>query len=292
MKETYQYLPARLAERLRGAFIEARRPVSGLRQSQHHSDILGASVEFAEYRDYYPGAPLNRIDWAVYGRTDRLVLRQAYQEVSARCTVLLDISRSMDYADSGPLRKLEYAKYLAAGMLFVMVNQGDGAGLSTFDHRLRDRFTMVNSAVGLRPALQHLETVTPGPAGDIEATLHELGRTLDRKSFVVVISDLLQDAARILRGLHHLHHKGMDVTVFHIMDPSEVTLPMQGLTELTDMESGKRMTIDLDAIRDRYVQAVNAHIARLQRQCLNLRMDYHFADTRTPVHELILRRSG
>ncbi len=265
--------------------------MSGMRQSQHHSDVLGASVEFAEYRDYYSGDPLNRIDWAVYARTDRLVIRQAYKEVSARCTIMLDISRSMDYGYGGPMHKIEYAKYLAAGMMFAMVNQGDAAGLSTFDHRIRDQFEMINSAMGLRPALRHLETLIPGQSGDIESALHELGKSLTRKSFVVLISDLLQDASRILRGLHHLYHKGMDVTVFHIMDPAEVTLPMQGLTELTDMESGKRMTVNLDEIRDRYVMAVNAHIAQLQRQCLNLRMDYHFADTRTPIHELILRRS-
>ncbi len=266
--------------------------MSGMRQSQHHSDILGASVEFAEYRDYYPGDSLKRIDWAVYARTDRLMVRQAYKEVSARCTIMLDISRSMDYEYGGPMRKLEYAKYLAAGMMFAMVNQGDAAGLATFDRHIRDRFKVVNSAEGLRPALLGLETIKPGEAGDIESALHELGHSLTRKTFVIVVSDLLQDASRILRGLHHLHHKGMDVTVFHVMDPSEVTLPMQGLTEMTDMESGKRMTINLDEIRDRYVKAVNEHITRLQRQCLNLRMDYHFADTRTPIHELILRRSG
>lgn len=266
--------------------------MAGMRQSQHHSDSLGASVEFAEYRDYHPGDPINRLDWAVYARTDRLMIRQAYKEVNAQCLVMLDISRSMDYQYDGPLSKLDYAKYLAAGMMFAMVKQGDSAGLITFDRQIRDRFAPTDNATGLKPALNHLESLETGGTGDIETVLHGLEGMIQNRSFVVLISDMLQDSSRILKGLHHLRHNGMDVTVFHVIDPSELTLPMKGLTELTDMESGKKMTVNLDEIRDRYIKEVNSHIERLQKSCLNMQMDYHFADTRTPVHELILRRSS
>src|SRR6056297_1867624 len=105
---TYKFLPPALFRRLSGLEITVRRPMDGMRQSQHRSLALGSSVEFAEYRNYMPGDPIQRVDWAVYARSDRLVLRQAHEEVSARTYVLLDVSRSMAYRDGGPMTKMDY----------------------------------------------------------------------------------------------------------------------------------------------------------------------------------------
>lgn len=290
-EERYTYLPAKLADRLQSAGISVRRQMAGMRQSQHRSDELGASVEFAEYREYHPGDPLKEIDWAVYARSDRYVIRQAFKEVSAQCYVLLDISRSMNYSGDGPMTKIDYGKYLAAGMMFTMVNQGDSAAMITFDEDIQDYFPLTTTPKGLKPALERLETVETTGAGDIEAVLHKVSELVGNKSFIVVISDFLQDSGRILKGLHHLHHDGMDVTVFHIMDPAELTLSMQGLTELIDMETSRKMTVDLAEVRDSYVKQANRHIEHIRKSCINMQMDYLFSDTRLPVHELILKRS-
>ncbi len=290
-QETYKYLPAKLAQKLQVAGISVRKPMAGMRQSQHRSDSLGASVEFAEYREYHPGDPLKRIDWSVYARTDRYVIREAFKEVSARCFVLLDVSRSMDFSHSGPMTKLDYAKYLAAAMMFVMVNQNDSAALITFDNDMKEYFEPTTTPMGLKPALQHLEEAEAAGAGNIEAALHKTAELVSGRSFIVIISDFLQSSEEVLRGFHHLHHDGMDVTVFHIMDPSELTLPMSGLTELKDMESDEKLTVDIEEVRDMYVMQVNRHIEYLQKNCMNMQMDYLFSDTNKPVHELILQRS-
>ncbi len=290
-EETYKYLPSRLAQRLLTSSINVDKPMDGMRQSQHHSDSIGSSVEFAEYREYHPGDPINRVDWAVYARTDRHVIREAFKEVSATCYVLLDISASMDYQHDGPMSKLDYGKYLAAAMMFAMVNQSDSSALVTFDAKMKGYFEPASTPSGLKPALLHLEDVQTGGEGNIEASLHDVAELLSDRSLIVVISDFLQDCDSMLRGLHHLHHEGMDVTVFHVVDPSEMTLSMRGLTELIDMETGQKLSLDLDAVRDTYIRQANRHIERIQRTCLNMQMDYFFCDTRKPVHEPVLKRS-
>ena len=105
----YRYLPAHMAERLRGIEIGVRRPMDGSKQGLHRSPSFGSSVEFAEYREYMPGDPISQIDWPVYARSDRYVIRRFHEDVSIRCYVLLDISGSMGYKGSGTMSKIEYA---------------------------------------------------------------------------------------------------------------------------------------------------------------------------------------
>src|SRR5688572_4965552 len=133
----YKYLPAQLADRLRGLGIGVRKQMDGGMQGLHRSHTFGSSVEFAEYRAYTPGDPIRRIDWAVYARTDRHMIRQFHDEVNVRAHVLLDISESMVYQDQGPMRKLDYACYLAAGIMYLMVQQRDTTALMTFDEDVR-----------------------------------------------------------------------------------------------------------------------------------------------------------
>ncbi len=289
-QQTFEYLPPDLVQQLEGLEIAFRRPMAGMRQSQHRSDSLGAAVEFAEYREYYPGDPLNRLDWDVYARTDQYVVREAHEEISARCFVLLDISSSMAFGYEGEMDKSDYGRYLAASIMYIMVNQDDSAGIVTFDSSVHDFYEPTTTPSGLKPHLECLEERKTGGEGDIEAALHEVTEMIDSSAFIVLVSDLLQKSDRIRRGLHHLHHEEMDVTVFHIMDPAELTLPMDGLVELEDMETGGKMTIEPDEVRDIYVEQVNQHNEELRNSCTDLQMDYLFADTSTPVTELVMKR--
>jgi len=133
----YRYLPAHMAERLRGIEIGVRRPMDGSKQGLHRSPAFGSSVEFAEYREYMPGDPISQIDWPVYARSDRYVIRRFHEDVSIRCYVLLDISGSMGYKGSGAMSKIEYASYLAASMLYVMIQQSDTRYAATTNRPVR-----------------------------------------------------------------------------------------------------------------------------------------------------------
>src|SRR6201996_787376 len=189
---TFKYLPSRVADQIRGLGISSRRPMQGGIQGLHRSPDFGASVEFAEYRDYIEGDAPNLIDWSVYAKTDRYMIRRFQDETSLRATVLVDASASLHFKQSGPVTKFEYACSLAAGMMYLLVSQGDSAALSFFTDKLTDRFAPVASTETLSPILLAMENVKPQGAGNIEQSLHEAAEMLKQRSMVILVSDLLQ----------------------------------------------------------------------------------------------------
>ncbi len=263
--------------------LTARRPVEGSRQGAHRSPHHGASVEFAEYREYSPGEPASLIDWAVYARSDRAMVRRFQEETNLRACICLDTSESLLFRGSGRVSKMEYASLVAAGLMFILVNQGDSVRMFTFDRTLKMPVPATSSMEGLRPALLHLESVTPSGLSDIESSLYQAADAVRYKSLFVVISDLLQPPAGILRGLRRLHHDGHDVVVLHVLDPDELRLPFHGLSELRELESGRRMVLDTDEIRDEYEHAVNKYIETVRLGCLGFDTNYHLLNTGTPA---------
>jgi len=286
---TYKYLPSEMAEALRRCGLSVRRPVYGPQEGLHRSPHYGASVEFAEYREYAPGDPTNLIDWAVYARSDRYVIRRYHEETNLRAYVMLDVSSSLDFQDEGPMSKLDYASFLAAGMMFVLRNQGDHVSLATFDRRILSWSDLVGTSEGLRPLLLSLEDLRPAGEGDIEAAIHDAAETMHAKSLVVLISDLLQDADKLVRGMRRLHHDGHNAIVLHVVDKGERHLSFGGMAEMMDLETRERMVVEVDEIREAYEAAMDRHIETLRRGCTECLADYYLLDTSVPVTEALSR---
>jgi uncharacterized protein (DUF58 family) len=286
----YRYLPAHMAERLRGIEIGVRRPMDGSKQGLHRSPAFGSSVEFAEYREYMPGDPISRIDWPVYARSDRYVIRRFHEDVSIRCYVLLDISGSMGYKGSGAMCKIEYACYLAASILYVMIQQSDTSSLITFDSQIRSYHEPTGTFTRLKPMLLDLENLKPGKAGDIEAILHDTAELIKGRALVMIISDFLQEPEKIIRGINHLYHDGKDVTLFHLMDPTELNMPISGLLEVVSMEQEGKLIVDFGLIKESYLKQLRIYLDQLRTGCQRIRADYIFADTGTDVFDAILQR--
>lgn len=287
----YRYLPPRMAERLRGIEIGVRRPMDGSHQGLHRSPAFGSSVEFAEYREYAPGDPVARIDWPVYARSDRYVIRRFHEDVSIRCYIMLDISASMKYQQDGALQKSEYASYLAAGMMYVMVQQGDMVSLITFDDQIRKYYEPSGSFVGLKPMLQGLEKIEPKNKGNIEAALHSAAELIKGRALVVIISDLLEEPDNILQGINHLYYDGKEVTLFHILDPAEMNMSITGLADVTSLETKDKITVDFRRIRDAYLEQLRLYLDELRSGLQKTRSEYILTETRTEVYDAILQRS-
>src|SRR2546427_814845 len=110
--------------------LVARAVVEGFVSGLHRSPYLGFSVDFAEYRDYQPGDDLRRIDWNVYSRMDKLVIKLFEGETNTKNMILLDVSGSMSYGSS-EVKKIDYARFLAACLAYFAYHQRDGVGLLT-----------------------------------------------------------------------------------------------------------------------------------------------------------------
>ncbi|MCP4613391.1 MAG: DUF58 domain-containing protein [Planctomycetes bacterium] len=287
----YKYLPPRMAERLRGVEIGVRRPMDGSHQGLHRSPAFGSSVEFAEYREYAPGDPVSQIDWPVYARSDRYVIRRFHEDVSIRCYIMLDISGSMKYQQDGPMQKSEYACYLAAGMMYSMVQQGDIVSLITFDNQIRDYYEPSGSFVGLKPMLQGLEKIEPKNKGNIEAALHTAAEMIKGKALIVIISDLLEEPESILQGINHLYYDGKEITLFHILDPAEMNMSVKGLADVTSLESKEKVTVDFRRVREAYLEQLRLYLDELRSGFQKIRAEYILTETRTEVYDAILQRS-
>jgi uncharacterized protein (DUF58 family) len=238
-------------------------------------------VDFAEHRPYTLGDDIRRIDWRVFGRTDRLFVKEFEADTNANLSVLFDVSGSMHYG-SGPITKVEYGKYLAACLTYFSRKQRDRVGIVTFDDDIIDY--VPPSAKHLEVVLHTIDRIQPREReGGFERPLNKIAQMLTRRSLLVVISDLYEDPDVIIRALSRLHHKGNDVIVFHLLDPAEVEFPFEEAAQFQDLESGERMPVVPDKLREEYQRHIETHLDTLKRRMLQNEIDYCFVQTSQPL---------
>lgn len=279
-------LPPELADRLQDCALSPRTVPAGAGQGRHRARAHGSSVEFADYRDYAPGDPPNRIDWSVYARSDRILVRRFEDETALRVHVLLDRSESMAF---GSPAKLAYAAQLAAGLLYVAVRQGDAAALHTLDEKVASSPT-VRSPAALLPQLDAIDRLTASGKSAIAAGLRTFAEGGPEKGLVVIISDLLEDADGILSAVRHLRHAGHRVALWQVLDRAEIQLSMDGqdgLLELDELETGRRLLVEVDEFREAYAQEVAAHLDRLHHGCAHADAVWRLCDTAVTIDEAL-----
>ena len=218
------YLDPELLQKLGDLEIIAREAVEGLRVGSHRSPLRGFSTEFAHHRQYAPGDAIRDLDWRVYGRTDRYYTKLYEAETNFDCYILMDASTSMSYG-SGKVSKIEYSKYLAASLSYLILNQRDSVGLSIFDSKVRAYLPPRSNKSIILQIEQILREIEPTPSDSIAKQLHDIALQINRRSFVILISDLFADVDDIMQGLDHLKFDGHNVVVFHTLDPYELEFP-------------------------------------------------------------------
>ncbi len=253
--------------------LRARTIVEGFLAGMHKSPYHGFSVEFAEHREYAPGDDLRHLDWKVYGRSDRLYLKEYELETNLRTHILLDASESMDYR-SGKLSKLELASQLAASMTYLILRQQDAVGMACFSRDIGTRLTPHSGMGALHPLLAGIASARPGQTTDLGLVLNRIAERVRGKSLILLVSDLLDKPEAILKGLQHLRHRRHDVIVFHVLDAYEVTFPFERMTLFDGMEEMPKVIVDPRPIRKAYLDELNKFLGTIRKGCLQLGIDY------------------
>jgi len=278
--------PAVLA-RIGSLELRARTIVEGFLSGLHRSPLKGFSVEFAEYRQYLPGDDLSTMDWKVYARTDRHYVKKFEEETNLRGYLVLDVSASMTYG-SGAMTKLEYGSCLAASLAYLMKRQRDAAGLVTFDDRILE-FTAPSIRPGhLRAILVTLDRLTAGRQTETGRPLHQLADAIGKRGLVVLISDLLDDPARVIEGLKHFRFRGSDVLVFHVLDHAERTFPFERPVRFRDLETGDEVLAAPHMVRERYLAELETLTSTYRRELALAGIDYTLLDTSEPLDAALL----
>ena len=280
------YLDPELLQRMGDLELIAREVVEGLRVGSHRSPLRGFSTEVAHHRQYSPGDEIRDIDWRVFGRTDRYYTKLYEAETNFDCTILIDASASMSYG-SGKVNKLEYAKFLAASLAYVVLKQRDSVGLSVFDSEMRE-YLPPRSAMGVILQIdQLLRDIKPTPKTSIAKQLHDIALMMKRRSFVILISDLFSDVDDILAGLDHLRHDGHNVVVMHTLDPYEIEFPFKGTWQFDGLEGEEPLTTQPERIRDNYLASFGEYLEALKAGCVASHIDYTTVDTSRPLDGLL-----
>ncbi|MDH4064401.1 MAG: DUF58 domain-containing protein [Acidobacteriota bacterium] len=254
-----RYLDPAIVARLGTIDLKAKTIVEGFLTGLHRSPFKGFSVEFAEYRQYLPGDDLATLDWKIYARSDRHVVKKFEEETNLDCHILLDVSRSMGYGSS-TVTKLEYASYLAGALAYLMNRQRDAVGLLTFDDRIRELLPTSARPGHLKAVLVTLERLTIGTRTDVAKPLGDLVQAIRKRGLVVLISDLLDDPDKVIEGLKHFRYRGTDVAVFQILDPHELEFPFEQAARFRDLETADEVVAVPGAVRADYQARIQALI--------------------------------
>ena len=295
MSQNTNFIDPQILGGLDNLELRARVIVEGFLSGLHRSPNKGFSVEFKDYRHYQQGDDMRHVDWKLYGRSDRMFIKQYEDETNVRCHILLDSSASMAY-ESGGMSKLDYARTLAAALAYFIMRQRDAVGLITFDEKLRDYLPAMARQPHLMRILRTLHNVKPGATTDIVSPLENLAHNLKRKSMVILISDLLTDEARSITTLRQLRAMGNDVMVFHVLDDQELHFNFGDSSEFIDMESGESHTTSPGAIRSGYLEQLGQYLDYCRSECQKGGVDYCLLNTSQPLdkalHSYISGRGG
>jgi uncharacterized protein (DUF58 family) len=273
--------------RLESIELRARSIVEGSMHGLHRSPYLGISVEFASHREYTPGDDIRHLNWKLYARNDRLYIKEYDADTNMNLYLLLDASASMSCANTGR-SKLHYAASLAAALAHLALKQRDAVGLTVYSDAVTAHLAPRAKPGQLDEVLATIAAAQIRPTTDNDRALHQAAEFARRRGIVVLFSDLFGDLSTIVGGLDHLRYNNHEVIIFHIMDPWERDLSVDGHIRCRDLESGETLTTQAEGIRASYLQAVDDWRQQLEIECRKRAIDRIELTTQDPPDRALL----
>lgn len=276
--------------RFKNLIIFAKTLVESRFQGRHKSPDLGGGGEFSEYLAYEPGRPVQDIDWHVFARSRKLVIRRYRQETDMDVHLLVDASGSMAYRGGERELKGLRASRIAAALAFLMLRQGDKASLTLFADRVLDHQPAAGTRRHLMALLRALVRPAYEPTGktDLPEAIAECGRLIRRRGRLVIISDLMgHSPGEVFDALGPFIHRGFEILLMQVMDPDETTLPNAPLARFVDMETGETVEVEPAEIRADYESHMAAKAREFADTASRHRIDFISLNTADPYREAI-----
>ena len=273
-----KYLEPRTLSRIGALDLRARLIVEGLMTGMHRSPYQGISVEFAQHRQYVAGDDIRHVDWKVFGKTDKIYLKQYLEETNLQLVCIVDASESMAYssinADGATWSKYDHATAIAAVLSYMAIHQGDSAGLAVFDQALARFFKPSNLPNQWKVLLNEMQLVPRWNKTNTGKILDQIAEKLNHRSLIVLLSDFFDDIESIKSGLRHLRYKKHEIMAFQILDPAEVEFPFEDTTLFKGLEEAGELLTDPRALREGYIAELSNFTAELQKLCRGMHIDF------------------
>jgi uncharacterized protein (DUF58 family) len=273
-----KYLDPRTLARIGALDLRARLIVEGLMTGMHRSPYQGISVEFAQHRPYVAGDDIRHVDWKVFGRSDKVYLKQYQEETNLHLLLIVDASESMGFgtvnAQGATWTKYDHATAIAASLAYMAIQQQDSVGLAIFDQTLSRYFKPSNSPGQWKVVVNELQQVPRWNKTNTGKILDQLAEKLTHRSLIVLLSDFFDDAAGIQKGLRHLRHKKHELMVFQILDPAEIDFPYEDVTLFKGLEERGELLTEPRALREGYLEQLRLFTDELKRICRGMNIDF------------------
>src|ERR1700729_542344 len=275
-----QFLDPAVLASISSLDLIARTVVDGFVAGLHRSPKFGFSQEFAEYQQYVQGDDLRHIDWNVYARTERLYLKRFKGETNMQLLVLLDASASMTFGSvphkTGRLRKIDYARFIAASLSHLSSQQRDATGLIVFDEDVSNYIAPSTRQGQLMRILHAIEKAEGGSRTDFSKPFIHFQQFLKRRGIVVVLSDFYEQPEQIVKVVEPLRYRGNEVVLFHILDPNDLSPKFKDPVLLQDVEDDTAMEVSPDYARNEYKIKIDEHLRLLSEKARAAGLDYVF----------------
>jgi uncharacterized protein (DUF58 family) len=276
--------------------LVARAVVEGALAGLHRSPWIGSSVEFESHRDYQRGDDLRTVNWNLWGRHNRLFVKQYRADTNLNLYLLLDCSGSMATAN-GKASKWAYATRITAALAMLAYRSHDATSLLLMRDHIVDFVPPKTGLTHFHDVVTALDRANPEGVGNLSAALGQAPDFCRRRGVVIVVSDFFDDADDLISRVNDLRAWGHDVVVIQVMDEWEYELPETGHYRVRDLETGVEIRTDASTIREATTARVEAWCAGLREQCVQAGVDWLTVRTDQPLAEtmaeyLIRRAEG
>jgi len=259
--------------------------VEGTLAGAHKSPRHGFAVEFASHRDYVSGDDLRHLDWRVYFRHDRHVIKQYEMETNLVCHLMLDVSASMRYGDDDT-QKMLYASRIAVTLGYLVIERSDKVSLTVFDEHVHTSLRASNTMGQIFKMTESLDQIDPVKKTQIGASLLDLASRAGRREIVVILSDFLVDLDDLESAVQRLRCEKHDVVLMQVMHHDELTFDLPGTVRFEGLEDDEHFLTRPSDIRKAYLEALEKHNNRLEEICEANRCERVVCDTSRSMAEL------
>jgi uncharacterized protein (DUF58 family) len=273
-----KYLDPRTLARIHSLDLRARLIVEGLMTGMHRSPYQGISVEFAQHRPYVQGDDIRHVDWKVYGKTDKIYLKQYLEETNLHLLCIVDASESMGYSSvtngGDTWSKYDCATAIAASLSYMAIQQQDSVGLAVFDQDLKHYIKPSNAPAQWKIITRELTLVPHLKKTSTGRILDQLAEKLTHRSLIVILSDFFDDLESIKKGLRHLRYKKHEIMAFQVLDPQEIEFPFEDTTLFKGLEEAGELLTEPRALREGYIEQLELFTADLRKLCRGMHIDF------------------
>lgn len=282
-----RYIDPEVLGKVQGTPVRPSGLVMGNLAGAHKSPLHGFAVEFAGHRDYVIGDDTRHIDWRVFYKRDKYVIKQYEMETNFTCHLVLDVSASMRYGDKDQQKMLYGAKMLTT-LGYSIIKQSDRVSLMTFDEKVLGYIPAGNSMAQIQRMTEHLDEIEPREKTDMAECLGDLAGRTGRREIVMVFSDFFTDLDALEKVLQRLKYLRHEVVLFQVLHHDELDFRFDGMIKFVGLEIPEEILMHPTELRKAYLSALRSFNDRFEEICQANKVERVQVDTSRGMGELLV----